>query len=147
MKKIWNYACILVCLLIASFTFSSCSDNDDIDEGTPLPVTEKNLIGTWELTYYEYKDQYESFAEEDNTVRVQFYADGTGKSWYKDGRWEEDDFSITDWYIKNDVLYIHDDEGNLEKATIAELTTNKLVLESYSEDRTQYLKETYRKLN
>lgn len=53
MKKIWNYACILVCLLIASFTFSSCSDNDDIDEGTPLPVTEKNLIGTWELTYYE----------------------------------------------------------------------------------------------
>jgi hypothetical protein len=147
MKKIWNYACILVCLLIASFTFSSCSDNDDIDEGTPLPVTEKNLIGTWELTYYEYKDQYESFAEEDNTVRVQFYADGTGKSWYKDGRWEEDDFSITDWYIKNDVLYIHDDEGDLEKATIAELTTNKLVLESYSEDRTQYLKETYRKLN
>ncbi len=147
MKKIWNYACILVCLLIASFTFSSCSDNDDIDEGPPLPVTEKNLIGTWELTYYEYKDQYESFAEEDNTVRVQFYADGTGKSWYKDGRWEEDDFSITDWYIKNDVLYIHDDEGDLEKATIAELTTNKLVLESYSEDRTQYLKETYRKLN
>lgn len=146
MKKIWNYTCVLVCLLTVFSTFSSCSD-DDIDEGTTLPVTEKNLVGTWELTYYEYKDQYESFAEEDNTVRVQFYTDGTGQSWYKDGRWEEDEFSITGWYIKNDVLYIHDDEGDLEKATIVELTTNKLVLESYSEDRTQYSKETYRKLD
>ena len=146
MKKIWNYTIVLACLFMASFAFSSC-DDDDTEDGKTLPITEKSLIGTWELTFFEYKDEYESFAEEDNTVRVQFRADGTGQSWYKDGRWEEDEFTITDWYINNDVLYIHDDEGDIEKATIVELTTNKLVLESYSEDGKQYMKETYRKLD
>lgn len=146
MKKIWNYTIVLACLFMVSFAFSSCND-DDTENGKTLPITEKSLIGTWELTYFEYEDDYESFAEKDNTVRVQFRADGTGQSWHKDGRWEEDEFTITDWYINNGVLYIHDDEGDIEKATIVELTTNKLVLESYSEDGIQYMKETYRKLN
>lgn len=138
---------LLICVVIG---LSGCSDNEK-KEGSELPITEQSLIGTWELMYYEgwnqYNDERETFSEDDNTYRIQFKNNGTAQSWTYENRWIEDDFTITDWYIKDDVLYTHDSEGDDEIATIVKLTESRLIVESYSEDRTQYYKETYRRLD
>lgn len=145
-----NYRLLLSLLIIVIIGLPACSDNEK-EEGTELPLTEQNLVGTWELMHYEgwnqYGDERETFSEDDNTYRIQFKDDGTAQSWTYENRWIEDDYTITDWYIEDDVLYTHDSEGDDEIMTIVKLTKSTLVTESYSEDRTQYYKETYRRLD
>lgn len=145
-----NYRLLLSLLICVIIGLPACSD-DDKEEGTELPLTEQNLVGTWELTHYEgwnqYGDERETFSEDDNTYRIQFKKDGTAQSWTYENEWIEDDYTITDWYIEDDVVYTHDSEGDNETTTIVKLTKSTLVTESYSEDGKQYYKETYRRLD
>lgn len=128
-----------------------CSDDDDEKGGGSVAVNEENLIGTWEVTRYEgwtmYDGEKESFSEDDNTYRIEFRSDGTAQSWTYEGKWIEDDFSITEWYFKGNDLYTYDTEGDWEMVTVIELTRSKLVVESYSSDGTEYFKETYRRID
>ena len=142
-----RFLALLMCVIIG---LPACSD-DEKEEGSELPLTEQNLVGTWELMHYEgwnqYKDERETFSEDDNTFRIQYKNNGTAQSWTYEKSWVEDDFTITDWYIDDNVLYTHDSEGDDEVATIVKLTGSRLIMESYSEDGTQYYKETYRRLD
>lgn len=143
-----NYVWLLSLLIGMLASLPACSDEDD---GKVLPATEQSLVGTWELRHYEgwnqYKDERETFSEDDDTYRIEFKSDGTARSWTYEGRWIPDNFVITDWFIEDGVLYTHDSENDDEVQTIVLLTESKLVMESYSEDRRQYYKETYERID
>lgn len=143
-KYVWLFSLLIGMLA----SLPACSDDDD---GKKLPVNEQSLVGTWELRHTEgwnqYKDERETFSEDDDTYRIEFKRNGTAQTWTYEGRWIPDDFVITDWYIEDDVLYTHDSEGDDEVVTIVLLTESKLIVESYSSDRMQYYKETYERID
>lgn len=138
--------------LMASFCFTSCSDDDENFEKSG------DLYGMWEPAYAEgfekdgkYEDTWSIVLNASNGYddysRIKFHEDGSCTSYdYRSGTWKLSE--IDSYYVKGNKIYIDD-----EPSTIVKLTGSEMILE-ISETETYegvtydyYDKVTFRKIN
>jgi hypothetical protein len=148
LRMLSTWLMVLVCL---SLTTTACSDDDDDEPGAT-----SDLVGTWEGVSSEgweiYDGEKEEWNETNNSTRIVFNKDNTCVGYYKSGNtWKKE--YIGTWEYKNgkiysttwDPEYPEDDDSDVDVATVLELTSSKLVVESSEED--YYEKSTWRKVN
>lgn len=128
---------MLLLLMMVSFGFVSCSDDDEGSADTSL------LYGRWELVhyqgfYYDYDGQRVEFDEPGYGEYYEFFDNGTA---ILSGEGE-----IFTWSLSGNRLTISA-YGESETATITSLTGTELVIESSGrdEDGEYYEKLTFRR--
>jgi hypothetical protein len=139
-------------LSIMTFSFVSCSDDDDKGSGSA-----SDLIGAWERVsqIHQYKENGEIVSEDteyNDGWRIKFNKDGTYEEW-KDEQWDGGGYI---WEYKNGKITINSpsfDVIECEVYEVKELTSSKLVYESvekYTEegiDYESYYRDEYRKIS
>lgn len=94
MKKL-NYLALLLVAVLSAVSFSSCSDDDDVDD----KELDGCLFGEWvEMGGNRYVHDYYCF-----------YSDGTGThgSWESDIDWVNEDDDIKWYTVDDEYLYIN----------------------------------------
>lgn len=124
-----------LCLLLAitSMAFTACDKDDDEDVAS---ANGGDLIGRWELFYDMVGGEIDEYYSSGEYV-IQFNADGT---YYivEDGYPE-----ANTWFRQGDQLWIADDDP----CTIVELTSTRLILDSYDGYDHYTLREVFRRIN
>lgn len=148
MKKILNLPLLLIMLLV-SFTFIGCSD----DEGE---ITTNNIVGTWKwINWFSDEDANDESLFESVEQYIQFKADGSyigvdiaGDYIINGEVVEEGSIEVRKgtWVMSEDKLIIDDSTFNIDKLTDDELTISYMgIAASYSRvsdsEINQYLNE------
>ena len=127
MKK---FSVLLLSVLFVSFSFTSCSSDDDNNGG----AGDATLVGSWEFSKSGYLvegeeilEDYDHWAPECGLDHIVFNANNTGFAveydiWDDECEEWEDAFA---WTLNGDVLTIEDDEDSAELDVI-ELTGSTL---------------------
>ena len=151
MKKL-NFLCLLG-LLVIGLGFVSCSDNDGDDKVGDVSL----LIGLWEPVYSEgyemidgEKKTWSKEVTDNDYVRVEFFGDGTVKSYeYQGNSWILS--SLVNYQVKGNSMIFFDENGTIidGESIIHTLTSTQFVLSTKNVDGNweYYEKVTYRKID
>lgn len=134
--KIFKSFSLALLTVLTTATFTSCSDDDDNGPGS-----KKDLVGRWESVHEKgwYKENgkiTEEWDEPDNSLRWDFYSDGTCVTFEKST-------GSTTWMYpesgtysyKGGNLVIRYDEDYTDGGKITKLTATELEVESFDSER------------